>query len=194
MNKDTNLPPKKRKVPENAGLDKLDPKNTPPIVKSGRKSTFTQDIADDICSRLAGGESLRSICLDEKMPDKATVMRWLDKEDAQPFRDQYARARADQADHYAEEIIDIADEEVTMIKRSKHGETDDKELEQEVVFDPTAVARNRLRVDARKWYASKLAPKKYGDKVQTELTGPNGGPVQITRIERVIVRTPNPDA
>lgn len=153
------------------------------IVKSvqiGRKSTFTQSIADDICSRIAEGQSLRTICRDEGMPDKATVMRWLEKEDAQLFRDQYARARDAQADYYAEEIIDIADEEVTMIKRSKHnGGEDDDGLEQEVVFDPTAVARNRLRVDARKWYASKLAPKKYGDKLQTELTGANGGPVNM---------------
>lgn len=190
-NKDTKLPPKKRKVSENAGLDKKKAEKFFENVKSvqiGRKSSFTQEIADAICSRIADGQSLRTICADEGMPDKATVMRWLEKEDAQPFRDQYARARDAQADHYAEEIIDIADEEVTMVKRSKHnGGEDDDGLEQEVVFDPTAVARNRLRVDARKWYASKLAPKKYGDKVQTELTGLDGGPIMITKVERVVV-------
>ena len=48
-----------------------------------------------------------------------------------------------------------------------------------MLFDATAVARNRLRVDARKWLASKMAPKKYGDKLQTELTGANGGSIQV---------------
>jgi len=41
-----------------------------------------------------------------------------------------------------------------------------------------AVARSRLRIDARKWLASKLAPKKYGDKVAAELSGPDGGPIR----------------
>lgn len=181
QNKDTNLPPKKRKVSENAGLDSSIVKS----VKIGRPSSFTQELADAICSRLAEGQSLRTICVDEGMPDKTTVLRWVSQNDT--FRNQYACAREDQADFYASEIIDIADEEVTMIKRSKHGNEDDDGLEQEVVFDPTAVARNRLRVDARKWYASKLAPKKYGDKVQTELTGLDGGPIQITKVERVVV-------
>jgi len=38
----------------------------------------------------------------------------------------------------------------------------------------------RLRVDSRKWLASKLAPKKYGEKVSAELSGPDGGPIQET--------------
>jgi hypothetical protein len=41
-----------------------------------------------------------------------------------------------------------------------------------------AVAKSRLRIDARKWLASKLAPKKYGDKVAAELWGPNVGPIR----------------
>lgn len=53
--------------------------------------------------------------------------------------------------------------------------------------DQDVIARSRLRVDARKWYASKLAPKKYGDKITQEISGPDGGAVQIDRIERVIV-------
>ena len=145
------------------------------------QTQYDQAKSDIICDRIASGESLRSICRDESMPAKSTVFKWLSENS--DFSDQYARAREDQADFYAEQIVEIADEEVTMIKQSKHfgGEGDEKV---EVVFDPTSVARNRLRVDARKWYASKLAPKKYGDKVQQEISGS----MSIERIERVIVK------
>lgn len=102
-----------------------------------------------------------SICKDEKLPSRATVMRWLHDDDHKGFRDSYVRAREAQADFYAEQIIEIADEECATIK---HGDGEEK-TDVEVVFDSAAVARNRLRVDARKWYASKVAPKKYGEKL-----------------------------
>lgn len=80
------------------------------------------------------------------------------------------RAREDQADFYADQIVAIADE--LTIETRHQGE--------DVILDvsSTAVARNRLRVDARKWYASKLAPKKYGDKLESVVTGADGGPIQ----------------
>lgn len=136
-----------------------------------RPSSFTQKVADAICEGIAEGRSLRSICQDEAMPNKATVFRWLADEERKEFRDQYACAREAQADALFDEVLEIADEEVTMVKRSKHGAQDDEEAEVEVVFDPTAVARNRLRVDARKWMAGKLRPKVYGEKIQTEHSG-----------------------
>lgn len=142
-----------------------------------RSSEYTQEIADAICERLADGESLRSICSGEGMPSRMTVFRWLSDPERVAFRDQYARAREEQAEFYAESIIDIADEEVTMIRADKHKPGADEDAEIEVVFDSAAIARNRLRVDARKWYASKLAPKKYGDFKAVELTGANGGPM-----------------
>ena len=99
----------------------------------------------------------------------ATVFRWLDE--CPLFREKYAKARETQAEKFADEIVAIADEaEVTSVV-TPDGVVDFK-------LDATAVARNRLRVDARKWVASKLLPKKYGDKVQQEVTGANGGPIQ----------------
>lgn len=161
---------------------------------AGRPSKYTQAIADKICTRLADGESLRAICMDGAMPSRMSVFRWLADPESAAFRDQYARAREEQADFYAEQIVDIADEEVTMIKRSKHThgakpEDGDAENDVEVVFDPTAVQRNRLRVDARKWYASKLAPKKYGDKL--ELGGNKDSPLVV---EIVRFGEPRPSA
>lgn len=124
----------------------------------GRPSDYTQEIADAICERLSDGESLRSICASEGMPSKAAVFRWLGAHEA--FRDQYARAREEQAETLADEIVGIAD--------------GDPSVEDSAVM----TARDRLRLDARKWVASKLKPKKYGDKVSQELSGPDGGPVQ----------------
>lgn len=131
----------------------------------GRPSDYTQAIADEICERLSDGDSLREICRTERMPKKATVFRWLANN--KEFRDQYAIARDEQAEAFADEIVAIADEECTMVK---HGDgKEDKEVE--VVFDSTAVARNRLRIDARKWVAAKLKPKKYGEKIEHEHNG-----------------------
>lgn len=155
----------------------------------GRPSEFTQETADIICERIADGESLRSICADEDLPNKATVFRWLNA--YKEFSDQYARAREEQAETLADEIVGIADEECTFIKGGK-GQDDGEEVE--VAFDATAVARNRLRIDARKWVAAKLKPKKYGDKVTQEHTGADGGPVQIEKIERVVIRPANRDS
>ncbi len=129
-----------------------------------RPSTYDAKVAADICSRLAGGESLNAICGDEKMPALSTVYLWLSKRPE--FLEQYVRAREEQADTLADQILQIADEENE---------------------DPQ---RQRLRVDARKWVASKLKPKKYGDKVDLEHSGPDGGPL-VTKIIREIVRAPD---
>lgn len=132
---------------------------------AGRPSDYTLEVADLICGRLVEGESLRTICLDEAMPSTVTVFRWLRLHEE--FRSQYAQAREEQAEAFAAEIVDIADEQCTMIRADKHPgvKADDEDGALEVVFDSTAVARNRLRVDARKWVASKLKPKVYGDRM-----------------------------
>ena len=128
---------------------------------SGRPSTYSEAMADAICERLAMGESLRSICRDESMPAMSTVFKWLTQQEA--FVEQYAHAREEQAEALADEIVAIADEAEVVTKHE--GE------EVRLALDATGVARNRLRVDARKWAASKLKPKKYGDRVQTEHSG-----------------------
>jgi hypothetical protein len=89
----------------------------------------------------------------------ATLMSWIDADSDRAK--QYARAREAQADKLAEDLLAIADEsEVEAIY-----EGDAVKLE----LSGVAVARNRLRVDARKWLASKMAPKRYGEKLQQEV-------------------------
>lgn len=131
----------------------------------GQPTIYNEEVVSEICSRIADGESLRSICRDDSMPAKSTVLMWLADEDKAPFLDQYARAREAQADALFDEIVSIAD--------SENGDD---------------VQRARLRVDARKWVAGKLRPKKYGDKQQHEVTGADGGPVKThNAIEWVVV-------
>lgn len=117
-----------------------------------RPSLYSEKLVDEICSLLAEGYSLVTICKREGMPNYSTVSNWLDK--YPEFLTKYTRAREQQADYLAEEIIGIADEKLS---------------------DPQ---RSRLQVDARKWYAGKLRPKKYGDKIQNEHSGPDGGAIQ----------------
>lgn len=151
---------------------------------AGRPNSYTQEKADYICQELAEGRSLRKICEDDGMPSAGTVCRWLSE--STTFQTQYARAREAQADALFEEVLDIADEECTTVKADKHGSRDDDgNGNTEVVFDSVAVQRNRLRVDARKWMAGKLRPKKYGEKL--ELSGDSDNPLTIQTIKRVVI-------
>lgn len=121
----------------------------------GRPSSFTQEKADKICERLADGESLRSICEDEGFPSRVTVFRWLREHDE--FRIQYARAREDQAETILEEMLEIADD-------GKRDYIPDPEGGVQVDHDH--IQRSKLRVETRKWMLGKLAPKRYGDRLQ----------------------------
>ncbi len=80
------------------------------MTKKGRPSLYTEALAADICRRLAEGETLRSVCRDKAMPDKATVLRWLGDKTKVDFRDQYAHARDMQADALFDEALEIADD------------------------------------------------------------------------------------
>lgn len=142
----------------------------------GRPSDYSTEVSLTICERIAEGESLRAICQTEEMPNRATVFRWLEAHEA--FRDQYTRARDMQADALADELIDIADDSSNdwMDRQMKDGGTDR-------VVDSETINRSRLRIDARKWIASKLKPKKYGDKLDLEHSGKNGGPIVISSID-----------
>lgn len=128
--------------------------------KRGRPTIRTHETAAKICKLLALGRSLQSICRAEDMPDMTNVMDWLEADEK--FRQQYARARELQAEFYAQQIIDIADD--------GHNDTYEDD-EGHVHVDTDVIARSKLRVDARKWVAAKLLPKKYGDKAAVEVSG-----------------------
>lgn len=114
--------------------------------KTGRPSDYLPEVAADICSLLADGESLRKVCDRPGMPSKASVFRWLAEH--QEFRDQYAKATETRADAIFEEMFDIADA---------------------VAEEAAAVGKARLRIDTRKWALARMNPKKYGDKVSQDI-------------------------
>lgn len=140
---------------------------------AGRPSDYSRETTTAICVRLGLGESLREICRDENMPTKTTVMRWLAQH--AEFRDQYASAREAQADYYAEEIVEIADDGTNDWMERQRGDGSSDEVENKEVLN-----RSRLRVDTRKWLMARMAPKKYGDRVMQEVSGADGGPLEVT--------------
>jgi hypothetical protein len=111
-----------------------------------RPTDYTPELGDEICDGLTLGKSLLKICEDERMPVTRTVYRWL--REHEEFSHNYTRARENQADTYADEIVDISDEAV----------------------DRDSAAAAKVRVEARKWVASKLKPKKYSDKLDIDAT------------------------
>lgn len=135
----------------------------------GSASNYSQEIASTICEALINGKSLRSICESDDMPAASTVCLWLTLHP--DFAEQYARAREAQADTLADEILFIADtpQEGVKVKETEKGVE---------VWKGDMIEHRRLQVDSRKWIAARLKPKKYGDKLSTELTGPNGGPIE----------------
>lgn len=139
------VPGRNTKAAEKARVSKAKSKGqgTKPM---GRPTDFTQDLANEICARLSEGQSLRRVCEDEDMPGRRTVFQWLNSND--DFAHQYARAKEEAADSLADDIEDIAD-----------GTLKGK-------YDPQAA---RVAMDGKKWIASKLKPKRYGDRL--DLTG-----------------------
>jgi hypothetical protein len=126
-----------------------------------RPVEYTEEIAEEVCWRLAHGESLVSICRDDHLPHCATIYRWLARFPL--FCEMYARAREDQADTNADEILQIADEMPPEFTDEK-GRT---------YLDQTFIQWQKNRIDARKWTAAKLKPRKYGDRMAVE--GVEGG-------------------
>lgn len=133
----------------------------------GRPSKFNDAVAQEICERLIGGESLRAICKDEHMPAATNVFMWLASADTKfkTFHEQYARAREAQADAIVDEILEISDD-------AKNDWMDNNDPENPgYKLNGEHVQRSRLRVDSRKWFAGKLYPKRYGDKQHVEHSG-----------------------
>lgn len=146
--------------------------NTKNIPKTplGRPSSYSQDIADEICTRLSEGESVRSIVQDAHMPVQSTVYYWLLRN--KDFSEQYTRAREEQADTHADAIVDIADETPqTMPVYDKEGNL------LEIKLDSAYIQWQKNRIEARKWTAMKLKPKKYSDRITH--SGDDENPVVI---------------
>lgn len=136
--------------------------NAPVDMPAGRPTDYNQDIASAICARIITGMSLRSICGADDMPDASTVFQWIQRH--KEFAQQYAIACEERSEALVEEILDIADD------GSNDWMADNDPDNPGYKMNGEAMQRSRLRVDTRKWYASKLKPKKYGERQQIDHT------------------------
>jgi hypothetical protein len=148
----------------------------------GRKSTYDPKVADEICQRLAEGQSLLEICSADGMPAESTVRAWA-LDDVQGFHAKYVRAREIQAHYLADEILRISNTP-ELGKKVKRTEEGTEETEGDMI------EHRRLKVDSRKWYLSKVLPKVYGDKLQVD-ANLNVGDAIAERLARAGTRKPN---
>lgn len=125
----------------------------------------TAAIKARIIDQIVQGDSLRTICTAEDMPAASTVFLWLRDDTA--FSEQYARAKEAQVEALVDDILDIADDGSNdwMERKSADGQNVGWQENGE------AMRRSQIRIDARKWLAGKLKPKKYGDKLDVEHSG-----------------------
>ena len=123
---------------------------------------YDEETGIAICTRIIEGETIKEICEDPDLPSQRTIYRWLAA--IPTFWQLYARAREALMDRWADEIIEIADD-------SSEDYVDhigaDGVVERR--FDPEAVQRSKLRIETRKWLMSKLASRRYGDKIDVNM-------------------------
>jgi hypothetical protein len=125
----------------------------------GRPSSYTSEIGNQICEGIAQGKSLVRVCNELDVP-YTTVYGWIDINEE--FRYNYTYAREAQADYLADGILDIADDSTL--------QADDR----------------RVKIDARKWYAGKLKPKKYGDTTQLKHADADGNKLDIVSLVQAL--------
>ena len=125
--------------------------------------SYSDELAAAILDRLAAGETLKAICRSEGMPDAATLWRWRDAN--REFRAAYDRAREVSAEIYAGETIEIADD-----GRNDWMEANGKD-DAGWQLNGEHVRRSDIRIKSRQWYAAKLAPGRFGERSQVEVSG-----------------------
>lgn len=135
-----------------------------------------QAVTGVICDRIADGKSLRSVCdSDDSLPAWRTFLAWVAEDD--DLAQQYARAMAERCDAIGEEILEISDDARNDYMEMLADENDSPGM-LGYKLNGEHVQRSKLRVDARKWFLSKLAPKKYGDSTLLKHADADGNQLQ----------------
>lgn len=126
----------------------------------GRPTVYTEEIALEVCERLALGETLPMICEDDHIPSRATIMNWV-VENRSGFSSRYTHARELQREAWADDMITISDD-----ARNDYMERVRLNGSKDLAYDKEHVDRSKLRVETRKWLMKVGSPHKYGDKVE----------------------------
>ena len=150
---------------------------------------YTPEIVAEMCERIMDGEALGHICRDTHMPARKTVYIWL--RDKPEFYEKYLQAKRIQMEHYVEEVIEISDDtsQDLLDMPAKDGKPAFK------IMNKAKIYRDQLRVNTRKWIASKLSPMLYGDKAQIQVTGAIGaydisklGDEELAQLEKILTQ------
>lgn len=131
--------------------------------KVGRPTTYTKELADEICEGITLGYSVRTVCNPDPMPAISTFYKWL--REHEEFSKQYARACEERTEAMSEDLLDIADDGSNDWMEIHKGDYHGWQVNGE------AVQRSKLRADTRKWLMAKMKPKKYGDKLDLTSDG-----------------------
>jgi len=172
-------------------------KKPKPCSKPGRPSKYTEKLGDLICALLAEGKSLRTICALKEMPHLSTVLLWVVKGERGDemyiaFSEQYACAREAQMEALLDEVIEISDDDSEDFVFKGGEDKDGNGAKMFIKLDN--INRDKLRIETRFKYASKMHRRKFGEKIQQERTGKDGGPVEISDAKAALLRglVPNP--
>jgi hypothetical protein len=127
----------------------------------GRPCEYTEEIGEEICFRLANGESLLSICKDDHLPHRGTVIRWVlghvSADGLEEFRNNYACAREAQYEMIFDECIDIADDTAHDWTTKTSSRGDDYE-----VPDREVIQRSKIKIETRMSVAERMRPDRFG--------------------------------
>jgi hypothetical protein len=126
-----------------------------PKKPSGRPSIHTHELAKEICDTIAeSNQSLYVLChKNPHWPCYNAIYEWIN-DNRQGFGDLYAKAKENQADYLAESILTIIDKPETFYDENGNERNDTQMI--------------RIKVDALKWHAMKLKPKKWGERTQVD--------------------------
>ncbi len=150
----------------------------------GRPTDYTEELGAEICARIANGDSVRTICKADDMPASSSIFLWLSQHSE--FSENYEKARQERAEGIYEETLEISDDGTNdWMERRSESEKGAGVLTG-WVLNGEHVQRSRLRVDTRKWFLARMNPKKYGEKITQEQTGPDGGAI-VTEVRVTIV-------
>lgn len=141
-------------------------------------SKKTQSLINEVLDRVRHGETIRNICKDPHMPHYTTFWDWVTKDN--DLRQEYYKAKQDQADYFAEQILEIADESSTDIIESF-----DKNGRRIPIVNYENIKRSELRVRARQWLMERVQRERYNEKLfvarqESELQQQQQGPVKAT--------------
>jgi len=143
----------------------------------GRPSKYSEALVAEICARLSNGEPLAVICREEGMPDTSTIFDW--QKARTDVSQAIARAREAGEERILADCLEIADDGRNdyMQKLADGGD------ERAVQLNSEHVQRSKLRVDTRLKLLAKWNPKKWGELLKQEVSGPGGGAIPVSTVD-----------